>query len=63
MADLYEAGSTFKTLNVAIALETGSIQPDDVVNDSGAIKVTDHTIRNAELKSHGNINIAEVLKL
>ncbi len=62
VADLYEPGSTFKPLNVAIALETGSIQPDDVVNDSGAIKVTDHTIRNAELKSHGNINIAEVLK-
>ncbi|MDJ0796332.1 MAG: penicillin-binding protein 2 [Calothrix sp. MO_167.B12] len=62
VADLYEPGSTFKPLNVAIALEAGTIQADDVFNDSGAIKVADHTIRNAELKSHGNINIAEILK-
>jgi len=62
VADLYEPGSTFKPLNVAIALETGSIQPNDVFNDSGAIKVADHTIRNAELKSHGDISIGEILK-
>ncbi|MEB3217115.1 MAG: penicillin-binding protein 2 [Nostocales cyanobacterium 94392] len=62
VADLYEPGSTFKPLNVAIALETGSIQPNDVFRDTGLIKVADREIRNAEKNSHGNISVAEILQ-
>ncbi len=62
VADLYEPGSTFKPLNVAIALETATIQPNDVFSDKGLIKVADREIRNAERKSHGIINIAQILQ-
>ena len=62
VADLYEPGSTFKPLNVAIALETGTIQPNDIFNDNGLIKVADREIRNAEKNSHGRINIARILQ-
>jgi cell division protein FtsI (penicillin-binding protein 3) len=62
VADLYEPGSTFKPLNVAIALENGVIKPDDVFNDPGSIQVADRTIRNAQNKSYGRINIAEILQ-
>jgi len=62
VADLYEPGSTFKPLNVAIALETGSIQPNDVFRDTGLIKVADREIRNAERNSNGNISVAEILQ-
>jgi cell division protein FtsI (penicillin-binding protein 3) len=62
VADLYEPGSTFKPLNVAIALETGIIKPDDTFNDSGTIKVGDRVIKNAENKRYGRINIAQVLQ-
>lgn len=62
VADLYEPGSTFKPLNVAIALENGAIKADDVFNDPGSIQIGKHTIRNAGLNSHGNINIAKILQ-
>jgi cell division protein FtsI (penicillin-binding protein 3) len=62
VADLYEPGSTFKPLNVAIALENGVIKPDDVFNDPGSIQVADRTIKNAQNKSYGRINIAEILQ-
>ncbi|MBF2016407.1 MAG: penicillin-binding protein 2 [Rivularia sp. T60_A2020_040] len=62
VADLYEPGSTFKPLNVAIALETGSIQANDVFRDTGLIKVADREIRNAEKNSNGNISVAQILQ-
>ncbi|AVZ30934.1 peptidoglycan D,D-transpeptidase FtsI family protein [Nodularia spumigena] len=62
VADLYEPGSTFKPLNVAIALENGAIKADDLFNDPGSIQIGEHTIRNAGLNSHGLINIAKILQ-
>ncbi len=62
VADLYEPGSTFKPLNVAIALENNVIKPDDTFNDPGSIQVGDRTIKNAENKRYGRINISQVLQ-
>jgi len=49
LADLYEPGSTFKPLNVAIALEAGAINPNMF---NGCIKVGGWSIRNAEEENH-----------
>ncbi|NET72580.1 MAG: penicillin-binding protein 2 [Sphaerospermopsis sp. SIO1G2] len=62
VADLYEPGSTFKPLNVAIALENKIIQPQDFFSDPGTIKVADRTIKNASINRFRRINIAQILQ-
>ncbi|MBD2386656.1 peptidoglycan D,D-transpeptidase FtsI family protein [Cylindrospermum sp. FACHB-282] len=62
VADLYEPGSTFKPLNIAIALENQVIKPDDVFNDPGTIRVADRIIKNAEINSYRQINISQILQ-
>ncbi len=62
VSDLYEPGSTFKPLNVAIALENGVIKPNHTFYDGGAIKVGINTIRNADKKGNGTIDVAQILQ-
>ena len=62
LADLYEPGSTFKPLNVAIALEAGAIKPDTVFYDRGQIQVAGWQIKNAEEGSHGALSISQILQ-
>jgi cell division protein FtsI (penicillin-binding protein 3) len=63
VTDLYEPGSTFKPINVAIALENKSIQPNSVFRDSGAIKVSNKVIRNAGGSGHGRVNVTKIVQV
>ncbi|WP_413267096.1 peptidoglycan D,D-transpeptidase FtsI family protein [Floridanema flaviceps] len=63
LTDLYEPGSTFKPINVAIALENKSIQPNSVFSDGGAIKVSNKVIRNAHGGGHGRINVTKIIQV
>ncbi len=65
VSDLYEPGSTFKSINIAIALEEGVIAPDERVNDSGSLRIGPWTIRNHDFVQRGGrgvISITDVLK-
>lgn len=62
LSDLYEPGSTFKPLNVAIALETKAIIPNATFPDPGMIKVGGRVITNAEHKEPAQLSIAEILQ-
>ncbi|MEY3401319.1 MAG: hypothetical protein RLZZ86_934 [Cyanobacteriota bacterium] len=62
VADLYEPGSTFKPINVAIALEKGIIKPDDIFEDPGSIQIGTHTIKNAEKTGYRQLTIPEILQ-
>jgi len=66
VTDLYEPGSTFKPINVAIALEAGLITPETKIYDPGKIEVGGWTIRNHDYFSnggHGKIGINEILQV
>jgi cell division protein FtsI (penicillin-binding protein 3) len=62
IADLYEPGSTFKPLIVALGLEAGVIQPNTIIHDSGAINVGPWTIKNASKQGNGALDMARVLQ-
>jgi cell division protein FtsI (penicillin-binding protein 3) len=62
VSDLYEPGSTFKPIAVAIALENGIVEPNTTFKDSGRIEIGKYTIRNADKKGNGEISIAQILQ-
>lgn len=62
VSDLYEPGSTFKPINIAIALEAGVIQPNTHFYDSGSITVDGWNIFNSTKQGYGSLSLAEVLQ-
>lgn len=63
LSDRYEPGSTFKPINVAIALETGAVRPDATYFDAGQTTIGGHVIGNVGNASHGVIGIPEILQV
>ncbi len=61
--DLFEPGSTFKPINLALALQEGAIQSDGTVNDTGKLNIGGWSIYNHDSRANGVINYAKVLQV
>ena len=61
--DLFEPGSTFKPINLALALEEKVIHKDGLVEDIGKIKVGGWTLYNWNKKGNGYIDYPKVLQV
>ena len=61
--DLFEPGSTFKPINLALALEEKVIQKDGLVEDIGNINVGGWTLSNWDKKGNGYIDYPKVLQV
>ena len=61
--DLYEPGSTFKPINLAIALQEKAIDPYGKVNDSGQLSIGGWPIFNHDRRANGIIDFPTVLQV
>ena len=61
--DLYEPGSTFKPINLALALQEGAIKADGQVHDNGTLTIGGWPINNHDRQANGVIDYATVLQV
>ncbi|HYN60613.1 MAG TPA: penicillin-binding protein 2 [Rubrivivax sp.] len=61
LTDTFEPGSTMKPFVIALALETGRVKPDTMIQTApGSLTITGSTIRDAH--AHGLLSVAEVIQ-
>jgi len=58
---IYEPGSVFKVVTLAIALDSGTITPDSIFNDPGILEVGGRVFRNASGRAYGQVSATEIL--
>ncbi|MFN2465015.1 MAG: peptidoglycan D,D-transpeptidase FtsI family protein [Candidatus Dormibacteria bacterium] len=63
VSGLYEPGSLMKVVTLSGSLDAGAITPDYSFNETGAVNVGGYTIRDWDLKPHGNVTMTRVLEL
>ncbi|MGA0020860.1 MAG: peptidoglycan D,D-transpeptidase FtsI family protein [Vulcanococcus sp.] len=61
--DLYEPGSTFKPINLAIALQENAIDPAGKVNDTGQLTIGGWPIFNHDKRANGLLDFPTVLQV
>ncbi|MFZ6022321.1 MAG: peptidoglycan D,D-transpeptidase FtsI family protein [Patescibacteria group bacterium] len=58
----YEYGSVQKPLTIAMAMDDGKLDEDDICNDTGKLKMDDKTIYNFNFVKYGKITPKETLQ-
>lgn len=58
----FEPGSIFKVITMSAGLDSGAVKPETTYEDTGAVKIDKHTIKNSDLLAHGKQTMVEVLE-
>lgn len=59
---IYEPGSIFKVITMGAGLDSGAVTPETTFYDAGSLTLNQHTIRNWDLKAHGDVTMTEVIE-
>src|SRR3989344_1794610 len=59
---IYEPGSIFKVITMAIGLDSKKITPDTTFVDTGSVTLDGRTIKNWDLKAHGRVTMTNVIE-
>jgi len=59
---IFEPGSVFKPITLAIAIEEGKITPQTTYIDEGFVKIGPDTIFNYDKRTYGKVSMTEVLE-
>ncbi|HEY3424158.1 MAG TPA: penicillin-binding transpeptidase domain-containing protein, partial [Negativicutes bacterium] len=62
VSNIYEPGSTFKSVVAAAALQENLLHPDDRFIDKGYVEVSGRRIQNWSGESYGNVGFVDVIK-
>lgn len=60
--EMFEPGSTFKTITMAAGIDTAKVSPTTVYEDGGVLNIGSYTIRNYDEKAHGIKTMTQVLE-
>ena len=59
---VYEPGSVFKVLTMAAGIDSGALTKETTFYDAGSLILNGKTIRNWDLKAHGNVTMTNVIE-
>jgi len=59
---VYELGSTFKIFATAQAMELGLVNADTMIDTSGPMRVSGHTIGEFQNKNYGTISVSQIIE-
>ena len=60
--EIYEPGSVFKPITMAIAIDQGELSPWDTYDDNSPVEVDEYTIRNAFHIHYGTVSMVNCLE-